>query len=427
MLLALRARSPGVLFENPWPDDETESFLDTESLHIADSSQLLDEPAHYLVETEETTEHESLLLRTLSSNRSLVRTLSSNRSGSQSETHTQRKKKLSSFGQTLFNAINILMGVGLLSLPYAMRLSGWFGLCLLVALSLLTRWTAKLMGHIQEYVPAKKLRDGPDAYVITGLHDMADLALGRFGKPLFEVLFVMETFGYCCVFLIIEGENLYQQLGGYPLFKGWTRAHFRSLSALVFAPTCLVTDFSWLSYLSALGVSTSVLLLVGLTLTGLSSHPAPNPAFCSPPTCTGMLLNPSATDTIHLDKLMEVSGLMMVGFGGHAVFPTLRNDMQDKRLYGRVIDWTYAIVTGVNLGMAVVGYRMFGDSAQAQVTLNMSATDVFSRIIVLVIIVNPITKFALDLAPCAIRIECAFLHFFPMPMHGAVCGQIFYY
>jgi hypothetical protein len=31
---------------------------------------------------------------------------------------------LSSFGQTLFNSCNMLMGVGLLSLPYAMRLAG---------------------------------------------------------------------------------------------------------------------------------------------------------------------------------------------------------------------------------------------------------------------------------------------------------------
>ena len=36
----------------------------------------------------------------------------------------QIETSLSSFGQTLFNACNMLMGVGLLSLPYAMRLAG---------------------------------------------------------------------------------------------------------------------------------------------------------------------------------------------------------------------------------------------------------------------------------------------------------------
>jgi len=78
----------------------------------------------------------------------------------------------SSFGQTAFNATNTLMGVGLLSLPYTLRLSGWFGVLLLVCMSALTRYTAKLLGRIMEYVPAEKLRDGPGAYAIHGLHDV---------------------------------------------------------------------------------------------------------------------------------------------------------------------------------------------------------------------------------------------------------------
>jgi len=34
-----------------------------------------------------------------------------------------------------------------------------------------------------------------------------------------QLLFILETFGYCCVYLIIEGENLSHQLGYYPMFK----------------------------------------------------------------------------------------------------------------------------------------------------------------------------------------------------------------
>ena len=45
------------------------------------------------------------------------------------------KEELSSFGQSLFNSCNMLMGVGLLSLPYAMRLAGWFGIFVLLLCS----------------------------------------------------------------------------------------------------------------------------------------------------------------------------------------------------------------------------------------------------------------------------------------------------
>lgn len=68
---------------------------------------------------------------------------------------------MSSFAQTLFNAMNMLMGVGLLSLPYAMRLAGWFGVVMLVTCSGITCYTAQILGKIQEYVPTNKLRDGP--------------------------------------------------------------------------------------------------------------------------------------------------------------------------------------------------------------------------------------------------------------------------
>ena len=69
----------------------------------------------------------------------------------------------STFHQTCFNAINVLLGVGLLSLPYAMRLYGWLGLVILILLSALTFYTAKLLGEM-------KLREGPLAYSILGFH-----------------------------------------------------------------------------------------------------------------------------------------------------------------------------------------------------------------------------------------------------------------
>ena len=94
---------------------------------------------------------------------------------------------LSSFNETLFNACNLLIGCGLLSLPYAMRLAGWFGVAVLLLFSAFTCYTAKILGRIQEYVPAKKLRDGPGAYTIYGFHDMGELVFGEYGKLLISV------------------------------------------------------------------------------------------------------------------------------------------------------------------------------------------------------------------------------------------------
>ena len=157
------------------------------------------------------------------------------------------------------------------------------------------------------------------------------------------VLFVLETFGYCCVYLIIEGENLFHQLGGKGIFKAWGKPEFMMLAAAVFLPTCLLRNLSWLAYFSAIGVLSSWLLLIGLLVTGLDHNVHPNADFCTPPSCSGSLAHPCPTDTFHSEHTPQVLGLVMVGYAGHAVFPTLRNDMKDKRGYDQMVDVCYLV------------------------------------------------------------------------------------
>ena len=69
--------------------------------------------------------------------------------------------RFSDFSESLFNATNSLVGVGLLSLPFCMRLCGWLGIGLLVLTSAFTCYTAKLLGRIMAHTPR---------FVLTTLH-----------------------------------------------------------------------------------------------------------------------------------------------------------------------------------------------------------------------------------------------------------------
>ena len=71
-----------------------------------------------------------------------------------------------------------------------------------------------------------------------------------------------------------------------------------------------------------------MVLLSGVISVGLMDNVAPNPDYCSEPVCTGSLYKPSHTVPMHMGNTMQMLGLVMVGFAGHAVFPTLRNDMK---------------------------------------------------------------------------------------------------
>ncbi len=47
--------------------------------------------------------------------------------------------------------------------------------------------------------------------------------------------------------------------------------------------------------------------------------------------------------------------------------PTIRNDMENKQEYDKMIDCTYLVVASAYITMATLGYLMFGDQAQQQV------------------------------------------------------------
>eukprot|EP01062_Namystynia_karyoxenos_P080719 TRINITY_DN8734_c0_g1_i1.p1 TRINITY_DN8734_c0_g1~~TRINITY_DN8734_c0_g1_i1.p1 ORF type:complete len:737 (+),score=137.52 TRINITY_DN8734_c0_g1_i1:96-2306(+) len=55
----------------------------------------------------------------------------------------------SSFAQTLFNACNVLLGIGVLSMPYAFRKAGWMAAGLLGFIAVVATYTAHLLGRIQ--------------------------------------------------------------------------------------------------------------------------------------------------------------------------------------------------------------------------------------------------------------------------------------
>lgn len=53
--------------------------------------------------------------------------------------------------EALFNSVSILMGVGILSIPYALNTGGWATLGVLAAIWAATNHTGKLLVRCQEY------------------------------------------------------------------------------------------------------------------------------------------------------------------------------------------------------------------------------------------------------------------------------------
>lgn len=65
----------------------------------------------------------------------------------------------------------------------------------------------------------------------------------------------------------------------------------------------------------------------------------------------------------------------------------------------------FVLVTIIYAGIGVLGYTMFGDEVQSQVTLNLPRDYLSSRVAIWITLVNPFTKFALTITPLAVALE----------------------
>ncbi|XP_052199771.1 amino acid transporter AVT1C-like [Diospyros lotus] len=296
--------------------------------------------------------------------------------------HEVPASRQSSFGQATINGINVLCGVGILSTPYAVKEGGWAGLSLLFIFAALSYYTGLLLRYCLDSQP------GLETYP-----DIGQAAFGTAGRFAVSIILYCELYASCVEYIILESDNLtslfpnaHLSLGGYEL-----NSHhlFGLLTALAVLPTVWLRDLSVLSYISVGGVIASILVVICLFWTGLVDK-------------VGFQ---SKGTTLNLTTLPVAIGLYGYCYSGHAVFPNIYTSMEKRNQYPAVLLTSFAICTLMYAGVAVLGYRMFGESTESQFTLNMPQELVASKIAVWTTVVNPLTKYALTMTPVAMSLE----------------------
>ncbi|CAH9106437.1 unnamed protein product [Cuscuta epithymum] len=297
-------------------------------------------------------------------------------------THDAPMPQQSSFGQAVINGINVLCGVGILSTPYAVKEGGWIGLFILFFFAILSFYTGILLRYCLDSQP------GLETYP-----DIGQAAFGSTGRIVISIVLYAELYACCIEYIILEGDNLSSLFPNAHLTFGGLHldAHnlFALIATLAVLPTTWLRDLTLLSYISVGGVIASLLVVASLYWNGLVNH-------------VGF---ESKGTTLNLSTLPVAIGLYGYCYSGHAVFPNIYTSMQKRNQFPAVLLTSFGIVTLLYGGTAVMGYMMFGDSAESQFTLNMPKDLVASKIAVWTTVVNPFTKYALTIAPVALSLE----------------------
>lgn len=144
----------------------------------------------------------------------------------------------STLPQSTFNAINAIIGVGMLSLPLAFRMSGWIpGLAILTLTAAVTAHTANLLARCMQH----------DATLIT-YSDLAYVAFGPRARLIVSALFTMELLAACVALVILFADSLDL------LFPSWGSATAWKCVCAVLVLVLNALPLRWLSYTSVIGI-----------------------------------------------------------------------------------------------------------------------------------------------------------------------------
>eukprot|EP00798_Chlamydomonas_sp_ICE-L_P008319 gene8319-1594_t len=281
------------------------------------------------------------------------------------------------FTQSVFNVVNVVMGVGLLSLPYALKSAGWVGLVLLMLMGYIAAYTGKALVECSNAIVKKQKLD----VKAVGYEDIGQAAFGKLGRLIVSSMIYCELGGCCAMMFILMGDNMFNLLG-QALAK--TQAEYMVLGALLMIPTVWLPDLKALSFLGIFGIGATLTVAASVAITLF----------------TGSYTAGAVTHMAVWSSFPLVFGILTICYSGHGVFPSIQASMEKPEEFPKVLNVAYTIVAITCAFIGGAGYYMFGSNAADVIVFNLPA-GVLVTLCSCVILINPIAKFAVTMEPVA--------------------------
>jgi len=318
-----------------------------------------------------------------------------------------------SFGQCAFNMANILMGVGMLGLPYIFKRAGWIGgFFVTLSFSSVAYRTSILLGRELngDARPTSIFVDNPKGGTgtivrfrkpLTSFPDIARSAFGQAGTVLLSIVLYFELFSCLCIFFVTLGDHLHTLFPWISVTR-----HMIYVSFCLAVPTALLRTPKLLSYLSAVGtVATACVVSV---VAGSALYNGDISEIVAEK--KGIDVETSPTHQIWNSSGLPVAfGLIAYTFSGHAIIPSIFSSMKRPQEYEKMIGFTFLVVTLCCLIVAASGYWMFGSMVDDQITLSLERNsgddNILMKILTWLMILTAFSKFTLTAFPLALGFE----------------------
>ncbi|CAK0784981.1 hypothetical protein CVIRNUC_008186 [Coccomyxa viridis] len=260
--------------------------------------------------------------------------------------------------QATFNMVNIFMGIGLLSMPFAMRQGGWVGMLALAIATAVFCISGKLIVRNFEKMPP----DVAHTYPALGVQ-----AIGPVGRYLVGFFALSEFYGGSCIVLVVIWRELQGILPRDMKVAGLSPFVFSVVVGTVATlPLMFIPSFKRLSWLSLLGCISTVVVTVTVIA-----------AVAMDPLREKMPQQPPPEHGVVRWGIFESIGIFAVSVSGHSSLPVLRNSMKQPQAFDSVINWAFTAMLIIYGAVAGLGYYYFGDAASTLITEDLATNSPF--------------------------------------------------
>lgn len=287
-------------------------------------------------------------------------------------------------GETIFNLSNTMVGSGVLSVPYAFRLTRYVAVALLALVVAMTAFTAMLVGQALELAASRPgASSTPPSRRDFGY--LAEVAFGQWGNRIIAITTAMELWLAVVTFLVMSGINAQGLLG---MDEPHAVAFCTMITAvMVFIPLRVYAYVS-LASLAALCVA-SVAYLIDLFQMDEWNWPC----FSAPE---------------GVGDVFRAYGLIIFCFAGHPCFPALHQSMSDRSKWEPCVTFSFLVAAGYYVCLGLLAFLALGTNMHAVFTADMSGSGVLRRV--------TIAAFALKIqltAPVLLRVVLTCLRVWP--------------
>jgi len=255
--------------------------------------------------------------------------------------------------QAIFNLANIIVGAGVLSIPYAFKQSGYFTIVIILVVIFITDLTGKWIGSALRLAGNTK---GAEA-IPQSARDfafLAETAFGSRGRRFITFVTVLEVWFACVTLLTMNGNNaktIWPSLA--PAVSVPITGALATVSSLI--PE---TTFAYLSLASSLSLLLAVVAMIAATCM-LSEWAEPYARLDS-------------DALIHVRNIPQSVGIVMFCFAGHPCFPAIYGSMRETKRWDFAVDATFLVAFLFYATVGFVGYVVFGAGLDETVTRNLA-------------------------------------------------------